>query len=430
MYNLCLFLLGFFYLPKMRKYWRLWPKKMGGDFEGIQKGAVPLVWIHAVSMGETKAIIYFAKLLHQKYPHIEFLITSITETGLEEAKRSLPFAKYHCFLPLDFSWIINPIVKRLKPDLVILSETDYWYNFLHAAKNSGASIAVINGKLSTRSQKRYKLLGPLLRSFFSPIDVFCVQTEEYKERLEKLNISQEKIFVTGNLKFDAPQETLKEEELQVLKNKFQIGHEDFVIVAGSTHETEEALILDTYKKLLPTYPQLKILFVPRHPERFQRVEKLFQDVCVPYVKWSTLYEYKGDKRLFLIDTMGFLKKCYQLADLAIMGGSFVSHVGGHNVLEPAFYGVPVIFGPHMYTQKEFTDLILGAGAGEQISNEQLTFSIENLIRDKEKHAAYSKQGKALTSDLKGTSERTLKVLEEKFQLSTNFACNKFDHELH
>lgn len=397
---------------------------MGGDFEGIQKGAAPLIWIHAVSMGETKAIIHFANLLHQKYPHAEFLITSITETGHAEAKRSLPFAKHHCFLPIDLSWIIRPIVNRLKPDLVVLSETDYWYNFLHAAKENGASIAVINGKLSLRSQNRYKWLGSLLKSLFAPVDIFCVQTEEYRERLETLHIPKEKIIVTGNLKFDAPKETLTERELLELKNKFEITKDDFVLVAGSTHETEEALIIEAYKKLSPTHPHLKILLVPRHPERFDRVEKLFQESSLPYTKWSTLTHATGKEKVFLIDTMGLLKKCYQIADLAIMGGSFVSHVGGHNVLEPAFYGVPVLFGPHMYTQTELAELILKAQAGNQITHENLTTEIEHLIANKEKRAAYSYQGKALTSSLQGTSQCTLEVLKKNFQLSQSFACNK------
>lgn len=412
-YNGCLTIFGLAMLPKVLydkflsgKYSRLLEKKSGKDFKCVVKDSTPLVWIHAVSMGETKAACKFAELLKAKYPSIRLLITSTTDTGHAEAKRSLPFANYHLYLPFDFSWIIRPIIKKVKPDLVILSETDHWFNFLQSAKDYGAQIAVINGKLSERSLGRYRLLGPFLKTFFNPIDLFCVQNKLYQNRILNLGIDPNKIAITGNLKFDAPPEQMSPVEIAEMRNNLHLLPSDFVIVAGSTHDGEETLILNAVRQLLPKFPHLKILFVPRHPERFAKVRELLNqsglDCCI------------------LIDKMGQLKKCYQLANLAIVAGSFVSHVGGHNIMEPSFYGVPVIFGPFMHTQTELERLILDAKAGIQTTRETLQPILEELIQSQEKLASFSHAGKHLTDTLQGTSAKTLAVLEEKLHLSKSF----------
>jgi 3-deoxy-D-manno-octulosonic-acid transferase len=426
-YNGCLTIFGCVILPKILydkfrsgKYAGLIEKKSGKAFKQITKESTPLVWIHAVSMGETKAVGKFAELLKAKYPSIRLLITSTTDTGHAEAKRSLPFAEYHLFLPFDFSWIIRPIVKKVKPDLVILSETDHWFNFLQASKDAGAKIAVINGKLSERSLNRYRLLGPFLKTFFSPIDLFCVQNKLYQDRISHLGIDSKKIAVTGNLKFDAPPEKMSLKELNDFKTKLHIQPNDFVIVAGSTHEEEEVLILNAIKQLAPKFPHIKVLFVPRHPERFAKVEQLLNNSGLGCCKYSTAHESNSDDKTILIDTMGQLKKCFQLANVAIVAGSFVSHVGGHNILEPCFYGVPVIFGPFMHTQAELERLILDSKAGIQTTRETLVPILEDLMQSEEKLLTYSHAGKALTDALQGTSAKTLSVLEKKLHLSKSF----------
>lgn len=427
LYNGCLCLFGCAILPKILydkfrsgKYGSLIAKKSGQAFKKVAEDSTPLVWIHAVSMGETKAIVKFAELLKAKHPNIRLLITSTTDTGHAEAKRSLPFANYHFFLPFDFSWIIRPIVKKVKPSLVILSETDHWFNFLQASKDAGAKVAVINGKLSERSLGRYRLLGPFLKTFFNPIDLFCVQNKIYHNRISHLGIDPEKIAVTGNLKFDAPPEKMSQEELQELRAKLQINPEDFVIVAGSTHDEEEALILNALKQLTLKFPHVKVLFVPRHPERFAKVEELLNNSGLGCSKFSRIQESKKEDRTVLIDAMGQLKKCYQLANIAIVAGSFVSHVGGHNILEPSFYGVPVIFGPFMHTQAELERLVLDSKAGIQTTRETLVPILEELIQSHEKFLSFSHAGKTLTDTLQGTSAKTLSTLEEKLHLSESF----------
>lgn len=423
LYNLALLIASLYFVPQMfytGKHKHLLKKKGGSSFKNLKKEKAPLVWIHAVSMGETKAIWKCADLLKKKYPHLKLLITSTTDTGHAEAKRSLPFADHHLYLPFDFSWIIRPIVNKIKPELVIISETDHWFNFLEAAKENEASIAVINGKLSTRSLERYRWLGPFLDRFFAPLDLICAQNSTYEKRFIDLGIDSKKLFITGNLKFDAPAEKMGEEEKRALKHKLGIQDTDFVIIAGSTHADEETLIFEAFNHLLPQFPHLKLIVVPRHPERFSQVEKLLGN---PY-KFSSPQNASGHEKAILIDAMGQLKKCYQIGNLAFVCGSFVAHVGGHNIMEPSFYGVPVLFGPFMHTQPELVELMLEAKAGLQLTRENLQEQLRELLLSKDKQKELSIAGKTLTDGLQGTSEKTLHILEKEFNLSQRFSLAK------
>lgn len=417
LYNSLIILFSVIIYPKILfdqlrygKYSKLYEKKLGKDFNSLEKGSFGLIWIHAVSMGETKAVWKLTHLLHKQYPNTKIIITSTTDTGHAEAKKLFPFA-HHLYLPFDFSWIIRPIIKRLRPDLVLLSESDFWFNFLDEAKKQGAKIAVVNGKMSEKSLNRYLLLGPFLKHFFSPIDLFLVQNSLYEKRLQQLNLSG-KIIVTGNLKFDTAPDTLEPIEKQAFIKDLHLSPCDFLIVAGSTHEKEEELILNAFQTLLPRHPNLKILLVPRHPERFSYVAKSFN--AVPF---SAL---EKSENVIVMDKMGLLKQCYQVSCLAIVGGSFVPNIGGHNVLEPSFYGIPVIFGPYMHTQTELESLILNAKAGIQTSGLNLARPLEKILSSPQYYTALSKAGKDLTDTLKGTSLSAFTILEKEFHLNSCF----------
>lgn len=436
LYNGILLLFLLLSLPKIiflrvrkGKYKNLWKNKNGKNFDAVARTSFPLFWIHAVSVGETKAVQRLALLLKEKYPESQILVTSTTETGLAEGKRSLSFANHHLLLPFDFSWIIRPIVKKLKPDLVILSETDYWLNFLQEAKQSGAHVVVVNAKLSETSLSRYTKIQKmgmqkLIDRLFSQIDYFCTQTPLYTKRLALLGIPEEKITATGNLKLDASAETLSPEEIKKWQKQLNFAQDDLVLVAGSTHPQEEILILDAFSNLSKSFPNLKLIIVPRHPERFDEVENLIREKGLPLVRFSKLDSLKNDEKVILIDTMGKLKACYQLATLAIVCGSFVSHVGGHNILEPSAYGVPVLFGPYMHTQLEFLELINQYGGGLQVNHENLTKILSELLTSSEKRQKLSEGGKRLTHDLQGASARTLDLLEKKLKFSDRFCLHK------
>lgn len=352
LYNLLLILGSFFAIPK----WLLQKKYRGTILMRLGLRLPPpsgksSIWIHMVSMGETKIMAPIYKKLRQNYPEVPIFLSTTTTTGQAEAKRSLPNADAYFLLPLDFSWIMHRLVKRLKPQLLILSESDFWLNQMRAVKKQGGKVILLNGKLSERSAKRFSHVPRFSQKLFGAMDLLCAQNTEYASRISSL-CPAAPITVTGNLKLSIPTKKLTPEEKETWRKKLGLTPNDKVITIGSTHENEEALILANLKT------SAKILLVPRHPERFAKVKKFIQDLNNP--------------QIIVVDQMGVLTTCYQLSELAIVGGSFQTGVGGHNIFEPIQANIPVIFGPYMETQKELVQLILGAKAGIQTPAENLT----------------------------------------------------------
>lgn len=411
-YQFALHLLALGSIPKLifnwSKYRPYFSKRLGVDFPDIKKGSKKLIWIHAVSLGETKAVaglIYHLK----NNPDNIILLSTMTQTGHQEGKKNIPQADYHVFLPFDFSYLIKPIVKKVCPDVVIIVETDFWYNFHQAAKQCGAEIIVINGKLSSRSLKRYVKL-PIAQQLLRSIDFFCVQNELYQKRFEQLGIASDKIKITGNLKIDSFKKMLSLQEKHHLKDLLGIRESDFVITIGSTHNPEEKLWIDAIKLLLGTYPHLKILIVPRHPERFSEVVDLLRTKNVSYKLFSE--NSNESKSVVLIDAMGVLLHCYQVSDLAFVGGSLTKKVGGHNILEPCFFGVPVLYGPYMHAQPDFSDLVDVYQSGQQIDRHNIVKAVAELINDQQKRQTLGRQGLKLTAQSNGATQKTLLVIEK------------------
>lgn len=417
LYEIILIFLGLVALPKMvfqfifkGKYRKSLLKRFGASFPIIQKGKRPLIWIHAVSLGETKAIFPLVKQLKKKLQNAIIVFSTTTETGYVEACRTIA-ADYHVFLPFDFGWVINPIIKRTKPDLVILCESDFWYNFLTASKKAGATIALVNGKVSTTSLKRYSKFQNFSKALFSKIDLFCVQSNRYRERFESLGVPNEKIIVTGNIKFDGDFTPLPQDKINAWREELGIKSSDPVIVVGSTHNPEEFLCLNAMQTVWERHPNVKIMFVPRHPERFNEVAGILQKNNINFRRLSQKYSDPSQNQVLLIDAMGLLRKCYQLATIAIVGGSYTSKIGGHNILEPCWYGVPVIFGPFMHAQLDLVELVKEYGAGLQTSDEELPRKLIELIENQNQREQYGKGGLRLAEDVNGATKKTWQALK-------------------
>ncbi len=411
MYDSLLLLISLIAFPKLvyqlifhKKYRSSLWKRFGIGVPRIEKGTRSLIWVHAVSMGETKAVASLAKKLKKDKNNPILMFTTVTETGLAEGKKSIPEADYHFFLPFDFNWIIAPIVKRIRPDLIVLCETDFWYNFLRAGKKNGAQIAVVNGKISERSLHRFLKFSTFSRSLFSLIDLFCIQSIHYKERFEKLGISQDKIVVTGNIKFDSHFPKLEEEALDEWKQKLGIKPSHKVLVAGSTHDPEEKLIIDACKPIWDVGVPMKVLMVPRHPERFDEVARILEKKEVPYTRYSDLHD--NGAKVILVDAMGVLCQCYQLATVALVAGSYTPKVGGHNIVEPSWYGIPVIFGPYLHSQPELLELVKDYHSGLQLEPDVLSVTLSRLLEDSEERKALGDAGTNLVNDLKGATQAT------------------------
>ena len=394
-----------------KKYTQSLARRLGFNFPLITKGKRKLVWIHAVSVGETKAVSSLVKTIRNQLDNPIIVISSITETGYAEAKRSLAYADYHVYLPLDLRFIIRPIIKRASPDLVILVETDFWYNFLKGAKDFGAVIALVNGKISERSFRRFQKVPFFTKKLFSFFNIFCLQSKHYQERFKALPIDENKIQITGNLKFDDEYPSLTKEQHEAWKQQLQITDENQVVVVGSSHDPEEKLILEQFKDVWAELPHAKLMLVPRHPERFNEVAALLEKENIPYMRFSQFPTAPIKAKVILIDAMGLLRKCYQLADLAIVAGSYIARVGGHNILEPSWYGVPVIYGPYMHSQPELIELVQEYRSGQQVPMDKLGKTVLELLKNSEQRKEIGKNGRRMLKDVNGATQKTWETIK-------------------
>lgn len=412
LYDICLHLYVAASLPRVvcnwskykKNYWR----RLGGDFPHIEKKGRKLIWIHAVSLGETKAIAPLIKRLKELPQPPLVLLSTATETGHAEGLKNVPSADFHVFLPLDISYLIYPITKRVAPDVVILTETDFWYHFQKAAKQLGAQLYLINGKISERTFRRLSKFPLLTKRLLNPIDHFYLQGEIYRARFEQLKIHPSKLTVTGNIKLDTEIEKC---DLSALKKRLGLRDEP-VLTLGSTHDPEEALWITALKQLWHDFPTLKVLIVPRHPERFLEVAKLLHAQQIPFSRWSeggTL----NSTQVLLVDAMGVLRTCYQISTLTFVGGSFTPKVGGHNILEPAFYGKPVLFGPHMHSQPDLLDLVNTYRSGLQINPKSIVATLKNLLTNKTLCDQLGFQGLTLTQASRGSLDYTFSLLQKR-----------------
>ncbi|MGM0439674.1 MAG: 3-deoxy-D-manno-octulosonic acid transferase [Chlamydiota bacterium] len=392
------------------KYRRSLKYRLGVDFPYIEKRGRQLLWVHTVSVGEVKAAAGLIKKIKAENPQILILVSVVTETGYREALKTLSQADYHVYLPLDLRIIISPIVKRCSPDIVIVVETDFWYNFLSSAKKCGAKLCLVNGKLSSRSQKRYRQFWWIFQDLFNLFDIYAVQGKQYRQRFIDLGVDGGKVTVTGNLKLDDSYPSLSTSELEVWRRTLGLGSQRQLVVLGSTHPGEEELLLEA----LADIPDILIAVVPRHPERFEAVADLLKANKLPFARYSSIGDRIGDERVILVDAMGVLRNLYQLATIAVVGGSFVNGVGGHNILEPLWYGTPVVCGPYMYSQPDFIELLHSYHAGEQVEINSLRKVVKNLLGDQDYYKQLSNAGKKLWQKERGAVERTYSLIEQGF----------------
>lgn len=372
------------YLPKLlydiafkKKYRHSLLQRLGIGLPSLPRG--PVIWLHAVSMGETRAAAPLARLLSEKHPGYQLIVSSVTETGHAEARRLLPTAAAHLFLPFDLPWLLKPLLAAVDIKMVIFSESDLWPGFMALCRSKGASLVLVNGKLSERSLRRFLWCPPLRRQITGLLDLCCVQNSIYASRFQQLGVASDLLKITGNLKFDISN---GEEGGSTLPFPLPLSPASPLVVAGSTHRGEEKAIIEALAPLWKTVPDLRVVIVPRHPDRFDEVWDLLQQQPEPALRYSQSNKQQETKewRLLLFDTMGLLPTLYPHASVAIVGGSFVTDVGGHNIIEPCLAGTPVLFGPSMYTQEEMVDLVTTYKAGLQVKNtSQLTTTLQEWL---------------------------------------------------
>ena len=371
----------------------------------------PVIWIHAVSVGETRAAIPLLKGLRQAWPEHALVLTNVTETGHEVAT-TIPELDLCLFFPLDLSFVIRRVLARLQPTLIVIVETEIWPNLIRAAALRRIPLALVNGRISDRSYPRYLGWKPLLAPLLQQVRLFCMQSEVDSARMVALGARPEAVISSGNLKFDMPM-NLAEADPGILRERFRLPLELPIWVCGSTHDGEEAALLQCYRTLLEQGAELALVLAPRHPPRVPAVAELLAARNFPYRRRSQLTAVSpllAPGEVLLVDTLGELLPLYAASDLVFVGGSLVP-TGGHNLLEAALVGRPVIFGPHMHNFREISQLVLAAGAGSQVqSAEELPALLTRYLQDPQRGQQQGAAGYQLIAIHSGATARTVALL--------------------
>jgi len=407
-------LLPYEYLRRPKSFRQRWLRERFGFITlPPATGDSPLLWIHAVSVGEVFSAIPLIRELKGRYPSLRIVISTVTDTGQKLARERISDIAYPVYLPFDLVFVLKGLMKRVKPRIFIAMETELWPNAFRVLRRAGIPILVLNGRISDRSFKGYKKIRFFIKKVVRWVDMFCMQEEVYKERIQALGADEQRIRVIGNFKFDTRPSDAIPEWSKSLRGP--------VIVAGSTHEGEEELMVSVCMRLRHEYPELNLILAPRHPERFHKVEEMLGAQSLPYTKRSEMSTQSADRgqegghsqrfsgMIIVLDTIGELAPVYGIADVAVIGGSFASH-GGHNPLEPAFWARPVVCGPHMENFPFIQDFYRERAALET-SAEGLYRVLNELLSSPENRTAMGKKARLLYDEKAGAVQRAIAILE-------------------
>ena len=373
------------------------------------------IWIHAVSVGEAVSIKSLVVELRKAYPHKKLVISTVTATGNKIAQGLVKDGDFLTYLPLDFSFIVSRVLKRINPCLFIIAETEIWPNLICALAQQKIPIVTVNGRISDGSYAGYRAIKLCIRPILSKVAQFCMQSNRDALRLQNLGVDKAKVQVTGNVKFDIPLGlSAGLETVEYRQKLFLRRANDKLWVCGSTHPGEEELILKAYQELLVVFPGLKLLIAPRHPERSRNIGDIISQCGFIPVFISSI---NSDcptcikKPVFILDTIGQLLNFYSAADIVFVGGSLVKK-GGHNILEPASLKKPIVFGPHMFNFRDIVELFLENKAGVMVDNlQQLIGRIKEILGDDSLARELGAAAYALIASNSGATDRNVQIIK-------------------
>ncbi|MBD9361249.1 lipid IV(A) 3-deoxy-D-manno-octulosonic acid transferase [Methylomonas fluvii] len=390
--------------PAYRQRWR----ERLGIYSASSKRDV--IWLHAVSVGEAEAAFPLLKLLQAEYPEIPVLVTTTTPTGSARVQAVLADQVEHVYLPYDLPFIVERFLKHFRPRLAVIMEKEIWPNLFAACAIQAIPLFVINARLSERSARSYRKIPRLVKPALACVQTLAVQTEEDRSRFIEIGAESAQVQVLGNIKFDVTIDAATVAAGQLLKQ--QLFARRWVWIIASTHQGEEEIFLALYPVLKASIPELLLLIVPRHPERFQAVKKLCEQQGLAVAMRSEQQQHHEQTDVYIADSMGELKMLYAAADLAFVGGSLVP-VGGHNVLEPAAIGVPVLFGSEMFNFQEIAERILALeGAMQCRDSQSLTDAVLRLYRDVAFRNRLIDNGRSFVQNNQGATKRVVGLLAQ------------------
>src|SRR5574341_1069856 len=379
------------------------------------KPTQPVIWVHAVSLGEVVAVTPLVKELHQRHPDYRFIVSTFTETGREAVEQRLATIAEHRYAPLDFPWVVESLVRRWQPRLYVFVETEFWPNLLRALRRRNVPTVLVNGRLSTRSFARQQW-GPVrlfYRAMLRMVSLFLMQSDRDVERVISLGADSRFVRRTGNIKFDQPASVPSGSGIS--RSDLGVGGHDQLLVAGSTHPGEEETIVAAYRVIVTACPSAVLLLAPRHIERAEQVEAMLRAQGMAVQRRSAIRKngsrLGGGPRVVMLDTRGELASVYREAAVTFVGGTLVP-IGGHNLLEPAVWAKPVLFGPHTDNCAEIADLLSQGGGGVRVTDaETLAQQVIRVLNNPEDCTHMGQLAQQVIRQNQGAMLRTLEAIE-------------------
>lgn len=364
------------------------------------------IWVHAVSVGETLASIPFLKKLRKEFPDRKIVFSTTTYTGQKIARDKFPEADRILYMPLDSVFCIKRVVNSLSPEIFITVETELWPALFRSLKDAGSRILVLNGRISQGSFKGYSRIKFLMTEMISSVDFFYMQDKGDAERIVALGADKHKVGIMGNFKFDID---LNEE----LPLNWLTGISGKIVLAASTHEGEEELLLEAFNIINKELPGTKLIIAPRHPERFNETAGLIEKRGLSYIRRSALNGKEiartSDADIILLDTLGELSRVFSRTSVAFIGGSLVPR-GGHNIMEPAYWSKPVIFGPHMENFPIAGEFLIQSAAIEVRDPKDMAETVIALLRDNNKSAEMGRNARAIVDKNTGAVNKAIELI--------------------
>ncbi len=387
-----------------------------GNLRAINTNGKPVIWLHCVSVGEAQAAQSLVREISNRFPKLALVISTTTATGQQvagELFRDQAAAIF--YFPIDWAWTIRRILSKLQPAAILVMETELWPRMFREARKRGIPVALLNGRISDKSFGRYRLVRPFIRRALNDLTLAAMQTKQDAARIEELGMPENRISIAGNLKFDSASTTSDFDLGSEIRNRFAFHDDRPLIVAASTHDPEERVVIDAFRSVRQTHSGARLLIAPRHPERFAEVAALLSNSGFSSVRRSATPSADDvGADVVLLDSIGELRAVYPIADVAFVGGSIAPH-GGHSLIEPGAHGVCTVTGPHTQNFAAVTQALLDEDALIQLSetNEpaaELARVFTEMLSDEPRRRSIAARAKAVCDRNRGATKRTIDLI--------------------